>query len=259
MKKFGFTIQELLITLGIIGIVAAMTAPVIVKIVPDDTKLKYLKTYNTLTTLTNDILGDNTLYWTQGYQANGAPNCVGLACTSSAPDQFRALITAHPEFQNTLNRTRASYHDDNDEVQNVNNIDENSWRNISDAKFGLLLASKMNLETNPGVTSNIDGGRDCSFTTTDGTVWFVSYAPSVSADTDITVDINNDDGFVHHTFEEAVNNEEDVNQVVRFTFAVTPEGAVRATDALGRAFLQDPSNMHNKRGDRDTARRLMAN
>ena len=84
MFKKGFTLQELLITLGIIGIVAAIVAPGIVGMMPDQKKAMYMKAYNTLTTLTNDILDDPSLYWTT-YDNDGEPNCSGLFCFSSVP------------------------------------------------------------------------------------------------------------------------------------------------------------------------------
>lgn len=47
MKK-GFTLAELLIVLGITGIVAAVLLPAINNIMPDKTKIMYLKAYDEL-------------------------------------------------------------------------------------------------------------------------------------------------------------------------------------------------------------------
>ena len=35
MKKFGFTLSEVIVTLGVIGIVAAITSPLLTGIIPD--------------------------------------------------------------------------------------------------------------------------------------------------------------------------------------------------------------------------------
>ena len=45
MKKFGFTLAELLITLTIVGISVALVAPAVSNIMPDANKAKVLK-YN---------------------------------------------------------------------------------------------------------------------------------------------------------------------------------------------------------------------
>ena len=62
MTKKGFTLQETLITLGVIGIVAALTIPSMVKLKPNETKTKYLKAYNSIANITDDILNDDALY-----------------------------------------------------------------------------------------------------------------------------------------------------------------------------------------------------
>ena len=53
MIKKGFTLQELLITLAIIGVVAAIVGPGIVGLMPSKSKAMYLKAYNILTNQTN--------------------------------------------------------------------------------------------------------------------------------------------------------------------------------------------------------------
>ena len=48
MKKTGFTLAELLITLGIIGVIVAILVPAVNNAMPDENKAMYLKTYDTL-------------------------------------------------------------------------------------------------------------------------------------------------------------------------------------------------------------------
>ena len=48
MKKNGFTLQEALITVGIIGIVAAITIPALTKIMPNRYQTRYLKAYSAI-------------------------------------------------------------------------------------------------------------------------------------------------------------------------------------------------------------------
>ena len=46
MKKLAYTLAEVLITMTIIGIIAAVTFPMANKFMPDRNKVLYLKTYS---------------------------------------------------------------------------------------------------------------------------------------------------------------------------------------------------------------------
>ena len=85
MIKKGFTLQELLITLAIVGVVAALTVPGIVGMMPDKKKATYMKCYSTLARLTNEILDNPTFYYTT-YDNTGNPNCSGMDCTEISED-----------------------------------------------------------------------------------------------------------------------------------------------------------------------------
>lgn len=113
MFKKGFTLQEVLITLGIVGIVAAMTAPALVKIVPDQNKARYIKTYSTLTDLTQQMLNDPALYWIT-YRNDGTAACEGLRCTGvpvpgSVPDSIAGNIPNPPSVEQKYAGILASY------------------------------------------------------------------------------------------------------------------------------------------------------
>ena len=62
MIKKGFTLSEMLITLGIIGVIAAVTVPAVVGHLPCKSKINFLKAYNSLTTIISDISSDDMLY-----------------------------------------------------------------------------------------------------------------------------------------------------------------------------------------------------
>ena len=70
MKKRGFTMAETLITLGIIGVIAAIILPLINKIRPDDMKVGYLKAYDALSTSIKNI-SKSTIYGVVGSFENG--------------------------------------------------------------------------------------------------------------------------------------------------------------------------------------------
>ena len=76
MKKLAFTLSELLITMAILALVAALTAPVVTDVVPDDKKLAMIKICSEVEQITEKMLGDDGLYKEEG-------SCVGLGCTNT--------------------------------------------------------------------------------------------------------------------------------------------------------------------------------
>lgn len=58
----GFTLSEVLITLGILGVVAALTIPSLNNIVPSTDKALFRKSYETLQRAVQDMLDDDTIY-----------------------------------------------------------------------------------------------------------------------------------------------------------------------------------------------------
>lgn len=101
MKKYGFTLQEALISIGIIGIIAAITIPAVVKFMPDQYGAKYLKAYESLKQLTGQILADSTLYWYNSDNTNTP--CDGLACAqrptaNSVPNALLNNIPANADY-----------------------------------------------------------------------------------------------------------------------------------------------------------------
>lgn len=75
-KKKGFTLSEILVALGIVGIISAITIPSIHKVLPDKDKGIVLKTYKTINEINNDILGDPGLYM---FNAETCPRAI-LQC-----------------------------------------------------------------------------------------------------------------------------------------------------------------------------------
>ena len=75
MKK-GFTLAELLVTLGTIGVLAAITAPMITGLMPDKNKMMVIKAYKTLSDINQELLDDPSIYFSDG-------NCVGFNCTNN--------------------------------------------------------------------------------------------------------------------------------------------------------------------------------
>lgn len=90
MKKSGFTLTELVITVGIIGVAAVLTMPTIMNIIPDKNKLKVLQYHSKIHAKINEILSDPEIYHpythydevTRTYiiTQDGSTECAGLSC-----------------------------------------------------------------------------------------------------------------------------------------------------------------------------------
>lgn len=107
---FAFTLAEVLITLGIIGIVAAMTIPALMNNIQDNQlKQAWKKEFSTLYNATNRIMGDNG-----GSMAN--------ICSSLDPNCLR---DAYADYLNVTKKCAngASY----DVCWNYTDSDKNAW------------------------------------------------------------------------------------------------------------------------------------
>ena len=223
MKKLGFTLTELLITLGIIGVAAALVAPVVTNLIPDKNKVLFMKNYNAVSTLTQKMLNDPELYYaeykiaeenmdldgdgeTDVYIGDKYPTCIGLKC-----DVTKAL------------------------KKEYSNIDFGT-----DHKYGYLLASYL------GVDMGTFGGTvdSCYFTTEDGNYWSV-YNDSDDAQEQI-----------HITFDSTTNgtlfeplDEKGKKSCKSFLLNGDVFGAVTPGDSLSKAYLINPNNMHDKKRD----------
>lgn len=62
MRKKGYTLAEILITVGIIGILSAIMIPLANKYRPDADKATYLKTYDSLTSVVNNMINNSEIF-----------------------------------------------------------------------------------------------------------------------------------------------------------------------------------------------------
>ncbi len=148
MNKKGYTLAEALITLGIIGIIAALVVPAANKARPNENKLKFLQTYDAIETQIKNF-AQNTRYFP--------------TCQDGFPDPVNP--------GQTINRCFPDYplYNTSDGVDNILNtiMDENS---TSNNKLCYLLADAM--DSNAQVSNDV-----CTFTTPNG----VFFAMTVEA------------------------------------------------------------------------------
>lgn len=78
MKKKAFTLAEILIAFGAIGIIAAVTAPMLGSLLPDENKVKVLKYHKVISEINNELYNDKSLYIDN---MDGA-ECIGYNCTT---------------------------------------------------------------------------------------------------------------------------------------------------------------------------------
>ncbi len=77
MKKKAFTLAEILIAFGAIGIIAAVTAPMLGSLLPDENKVKVLKYHKVISEINNELYNDKSLYIDNMDEAE----CIGYNCT----------------------------------------------------------------------------------------------------------------------------------------------------------------------------------
>lgn len=62
MKKRGFTLMEVIVAVGIIGVVAAIATPLLNNLIPDKEKIAVLKAYKTICDINAEIQEDKTIW-----------------------------------------------------------------------------------------------------------------------------------------------------------------------------------------------------
>lgn len=63
MKKNGFTLSELIISLTVIGVASALMMPTITKLMPDKNKVKVSNIHAKIVDATNSLVDDDSIYW----------------------------------------------------------------------------------------------------------------------------------------------------------------------------------------------------
>lgn len=154
MNKKGFTLAEVVVTLGVVGILTAITAPTLVNLIPDKDKVQVLKAHKLITDANIELLNDPGSYFGDG-------SCVGFGCDDRPLRPPLSTITPGVE------------------------ADEKIWDKYSDnMKYARMLCVKLIAES----TCSNDATDSLTFTTPDGVSWTVDN----DRDVHITINTNSD-------------------------------------------------------------------
>ena len=212
MKRIGFTLAELLITLGIISIVATLTAPTLINAIPDKDKVQVIKLHNVISNITRDLLDNPSYYRDEECNADGHI-CAGLASTG---------------------------------VPLIDYIDANNYS--GDIKYPRLLAERLHTTSQvtgvslPITFETLDG---VSWSIA------LDTASAINTDTDeyeikyeITVDIKSNIGSTNCSAGATNCKKPD-----SFIFLVDTHGKVTGKDVLTEQYLKTSTKLNNKKED----------
>ncbi len=223
MKKIhGFTLAELLIVLGITGVVAAVLLPAVNNLMPDKTKIAYLKAHDELKTAIQSLASNSSLY----------PICLEQGDTTIGCQEHPLINTSKP-----LIKKFESY--------------------TGDTKLCKLLAFSMDAQESCQegnyAYSDTTFTQNLSFTTKNGMQWkIVPQTRTIESDkatyqSDVYVDVDPSKKSKNCLYDSVSCKEPD-----RFKFLVAADGSVIPADPMGLMYVNTrKSYMKNKKQKAD--------
>lgn len=233
MKKHGFTLAEVLISLGIVAIVAALAAPSLLNIMPDKSKLKVIKAHKILSDVTSEMLNNPALYrdLIQDIPSTNDAKRTGL---NSSVDFYGEEFPVLFDKAGNIENYRKKYH--------------------GGQKYCYLLSE--NLELNNEVKQN---GNKYSFDTIDGINWTCEFVTTPSVDIvengitykymettyTITIDIDGPNKGENSIAKSGVKRPD------QFQFQVDNFGKVTGVDTLTKNYLKNNMKLSDRKNDYD--------
>lgn len=92
MVKKGFSLPEVLISIGIIGILAIVLIPLLTKDNPSKNKVIFRKSYNTLAQIILNMINDDVNYPAAQFDDNGVPKGFNYTTSTESNNKFCTLI-----------------------------------------------------------------------------------------------------------------------------------------------------------------------
>ena len=236
IKKFGFTLAEILVTLTIIGIVAALIVPAISNLRPDKNKTAYLQVYDTISQTVKSLASNSRLY-----PVCNNPNVEDNVNCS----QYPLLNTSRP-LDNQYNN--AIYQGDRKLCSLMAlslGVAEDDI-NCSDTAYAF------------NVTDYTDGFANESFVTKNGMRWRIvpqiaTYTNNFEArfQNDIYVDIDPSNNDIEGEDRSCIFDEENCTQPDIFKFMVGADGKVVPADPMGRLYISGRKSLVKKSLEED--------
>lgn len=214
MGKRGFTLSELLIVLAVTGIVAAIILPVIDGLMPDKTKINYLKAYDELGSNIKSLVTDTSLF----------PILLKEGTTDIDVSQYPLINNTQP--------LRAPFKDD------TKYSGEKKLCNIIAYTFGA------------DSCRNTSYPDKSSFTTSNGIEWWISQTKreidpdnnTILYQTDIYVDVDSSKKSSNCMYGESNCKNPD-----RFKFLLAADGRLVPADPVGIHYINTRKNLLKKK------------
>ena len=234
--KRAFSLMEVLLTLGIIGIVTAVLLPSITRIRPDQNKIMFLKTYDVMIDAVKNVTWNSKFYPKMYTARDGVEHDVynddvplaNTNCPLDAPGNCRPLIGGISHFEQDFEGKRKFCHLLRDYLQADAANNSNRCRD-TDIDF-----------INNRADFNTAFTNHPNFSTKNGAVlWYIT--PGGSDRYYIALDVNGSEG---------PNNFYDPNNsgVVpdRFAFGVSLNGTVMPLDPYSALYLRTREHTNEK-------------
>ena len=212
MKKLtAFTLGEVLVVIGIIGIIATILLPVINEMQPDRRKVMFKKGYATIERIVTELVNDEHFY----------PEALGTVGLDNTTTDVFASVTGGAG------------------VSGPGLIDL-----TEDNKFCKLFAFKVNTVDSTNTNCPGDYKTDTpSFTTTDSIEFYIGNTDFATTDGEnIIIDVNGQDG-PNCTIVPMTGNAANCTSPDRFTVVVYADGGIRIheDDTVAQEYLKSTS------------------
>lgn len=233
-RRHGFTLGETLIALGIIGVLAAILLPFVLKAKPDDNKIMYLKAYDTLTSNIHSLASNTSLF----------------AFSSNLDDKEDKDAGAQidcerlPFLNDSMPINSGDYSDDSNKDKYSG---ETKFCNLLAESFGINNANckKDDIYQFNAENFNKQFSDNITFTLKNGMQFYVTQPVERSIDfdnntatyqRDIYVDINGDKG------PNCIYNSASCQKPDRFKFEIFADGELIPADPMGKMYIKGRRN-----------------
>ena len=234
--KRAFTLAEVLITVGIVGVIAALVMPAISHLKPDKNKTAYLQAYDTITDTVKSLAGNSKLY----------PVC------------------KDPEDADNINCAQYPLFNTNRPLDDrFNNEIYQGDRKLCSLMGWSLGVSQDNMNcSNAAYAFNAanytNGFANASFTTKNGMRWRVVPAVTSTANdnraqyqTDIYLDVDPTNNNVNGQDRSCIYNQDSCTQPDIFKFMVAANGDITPADPMGQEYITSRKSFLKKKYDID--------